>query len=78
MKVVFLNTSERVGGAAVAASRLEGALRQTGILVSKLIRRNTWLNRFRFYWERLIIFLSNHLSRAKLFTVSIANVGEPV
>ncbi|MCD7850877.1 MAG: glycosyltransferase family 4 protein [Parabacteroides sp.] len=75
MKVVVLNTSERTGGAAVAAGRLGKALRKAGIQVDKLVREDTWLNRFRFYWERLIIFLLNHLSRKNLFTVSIANTG---
>ena len=75
MKIVILNTSERTGGAAVAAGRLGKALGQAGIQVDKLIRENTWLNRFRFYWERLIIFLCNHLNRKNLFAVSIANTG---
>lgn len=75
MKVVIINTSERTGGAAVAAGRLGKALQQAGIQVDKLVRKDTWLNRFRFYWERLIIFLCNHLNRKNLFAVSIANTG---
>ena len=75
MKIVILNTSERTGGAAVAAGRLGKALKQAGIQVNKLVRDDTWLNRFRFYWERLIIFLCNHLNRKHLFAVSIANTG---
>lgn len=75
MKVVILNTSERTGGAAVAAGRLGKALSRAEIQVDKLVRKDTWLNRFRFYWERLIIFLCNHLNRKNLFAVSIANSG---
>ena len=75
MKIVILNTSERTGGAAVAAGRLGKALKQAGIQVNKLVRDDTWLNRFRFYWERLIIFLCNHLNRKNLFAVSIAKTG---
>mgnify|MGYP000401300439 FL=1 len=75
MKIVILNTSERTGGAAVAAGRLGKALGQAGIQVEKLVRDDSWLNRFRFYWERLIIFLCNHLNRKNLFAVSIANTG---
>lgn len=75
MKIVIINTSERTGGAAVAAERLSKALKKSGIQVDKLVRKDTWLNRFRFYWERLIIFLCNHLNRKNLFTVSIANTG---
>lgn len=78
MKIVILNTSERTGGAAVAAGRLGKALSEAGIQVDKLVRKDTWLNRFRFYWERLIIFLCNHFSRKKLFAVSIANTGMDV
>lgn len=75
MKVAIINTSERTGGAAVAAERLGKALKKSGIQVDKLVRKDTWLNRFRFYWERLIIFLCNHLNRKNLFAVSIANTG---
>lgn len=78
MKILILNTSERTGGAAVAAGRLEKALLQAGISVNKLVRKDTWLNRFRFYWERLIIFLCNGLNRKNLFAVSIANTGESI
>ena len=78
MKIVILKTSGTFGGAAVAAGRLGKALKQAGIQVDKLVRDDTWLNRFRFYWERLIIFLFNHLSRKNLFTVSIANTGVDV
>ena len=59
----------------MAAGRLGKALEQAGIQVDKLVRKDTWLNRFRFYWERLIIFLCNHLNRKNLFAVSIANTG---
>ena len=43
---------------------------------------NTWLrrkiNKFRFYFERIIIFLFNKLNRADLFRVSIANTGTDI
>ena len=78
MKILILNTSERTGGAAVAAGRLEKALLRAGISVSKIVRKDTKLNRLRFYWERLIIFLCNGLNRKKLFMVSIANTGEDI
>ena len=78
MKVVFLNTSEQTGGAAVAAGRLRQALNRMGIQVDLLVREDTWLNRFRFYWERLVIFLCNHFSRKNLFAVSIANTGTDI
>ena len=78
MKILILNTSERTGGAAVAAGRLEKALLRVGVSVSKIVRKDTKLNRLRFYWERLIIFLCNGLNRKKLFMVSIANTGEDI
>ena len=37
MKIVIINTSERTGGAAVAAGRLGKALEQAGIQVSDFI-----------------------------------------
>ena len=36
MKIVIINTSERTGGAAVAAGRLGKALEQAGIQVTNL------------------------------------------
>ena len=91
MKILLLNTSDRTGGAAVAANRLMQALRKQGVQADMLVRDLTikdehiqtvnqsgWikrLNRFRFYWERLIIFLCNHFCKSELFRVSIANTG---
>lgn len=94
MKVVILNTFERTGGAAVAAGRLFDALRKAGIDISFLARDKTserskvynmgdsslkrWMNKFRFLWERLTIFLCNKGSRRNLFQVSIANTGTDI
>lgn len=94
MKVVIINTYERIGGAAVAAGRLVKALHRKNISVSMLVRDKQSVddnvvsvstnaviritNLFRFYWERFIIFLFNHLNRRNLFSVSIANVGQDI
>lgn len=91
MKVVLLNTSERTGGAAVAANRLLHALQKAGVDASMLVRDkrtddatvfsvNTSfgrrkLNFLRFAWERLVIFLHNKLDRKDLFRVSLADTG---
>ncbi|MDL2230377.1 glycosyltransferase family 4 protein, partial [Alistipes sp. OttesenSCG-928-L06] len=91
MKIVMLNTSDCQGGAAVAASRLREALVRSGVGVTMVVRdktsddpgvvsiSNTWfrrqLNRFRFLWERLVIFTRNGFSREKLFQVSVADTG---
>ena len=91
MKVLILNTSERTGGAAVAANRLMHALCKQGVEAKMLVRdklsddervisvNQSWfqrrLNFLRFVWERLVIFLCNKLNRKDLFRVSIANTG---
>ncbi len=33
------------------------------------------VNRFRFYWERFVIFIHNRFNRSTLFAVSLANTG---
>ena len=38
MKVLIINTSERTGGAAIAANRLMDALRNNGIQAKMLVR----------------------------------------
>lgn len=94
MKVVILNTSERTGGAAIAAGRLAKALRKTGIDVSMLVRdRQTddphvtalnhsffsrQINFLRFVWERLVIFFCNRFHRDTLFQVSLADTGTDI
>lgn len=94
MKVVILNTSLRTGGAAVAAARLVKALRKQEVTVQMLVlhkesgekavesiennRWTHWVNRLRFYWERLVIFFFNHFCRSELFRVSIANTGTDI
>ena len=74
MKILILNTTERTGGAAIAASRLAHALRQEGAEVEMACRRG----KGPFYWERLRIFLVNGLSKRGLWQVDIANCGEDI
>ena len=91
MKVLLINTSERMGGAAIAANRLMKALINTGIEAKTLVLNKQTddenvisiqssffkrlLGKFYFLWERWIIFTNNHFSRKNLFKVSIANSG---
>jgi len=91
MKAVLLNTSERTGGAAVAANRLMKALINNGIEAKTLTLnkqtddenvisiQSSFLKRklalLNFLWERWIIFIHNRFSRKNLFRVSIANTG---
>lgn len=94
MKVLLLNTSERTGGAAVAANRLFFALLKRKVDVSFLVKdkstdnpgvdsvNRSWfsrkINQFRFLWERLFIFICNKGNRKNLFQVSIANTGNDI
>ena len=88
MKVLIVNTSERTGGAAVAANRLTEALLNNGVKAKMLVckcekdsslyvtQTGTRLqNKWNFYYERVIIWLTNRLDKTNLFKVSIANAG---
>lgn len=74
MNVLFVNTSERTGGAAIAAGRIAAALRKQGVNVSHCFRRG----KVGFYIERAAIWASNSFSRENLFAVDIANYGEDI
>ncbi len=87
MKVLLVNTSERTGGAAVAANRLMKALNKNGVEARMLVLHKTTdsphvtaigsknRKKFTFLWERLVIYLHNRFSRRNLFGVSMANTG---
>ena len=90
MKVLIVNTSERTGGAAVAASRLMKALNNNGVKAMMLVRDKDTdcltvaslpkspMNRWRFLWERLVVFCRLHFQRRHLFEVDIANTGADI
>ena len=87
MRVLIINTSEKIGGAAIAARRLMEALKKNGIQVKMLVRDKqtdhinvvqvdkSWLNVWRFIWERIVIWQANHFKKHNLFDVDIANTG---
>ena len=88
VRVLFLNTSESKGGAAIAAKRLMNTLRKEGIDVSMIvrdkatndpdvikIRSSKWMNKICFIYERLGVFIHNGFNRENLFAVSQANTG---
>lgn len=90
MKVLFVNTSENLGGAAVAAGRLLHALDTycpDRVDVRMLVRDKVTpcdkvlsvgerrKGQFYFYLERLQIGLNNGFDRSNLFTVSTASFG---
>ena len=87
MKVLIVNTSKRTGGAAIAANRLANAIRQQGVEVSMLTRKDNFSfpNPFSHprgsWWgalERLRIFIANGLSKKRLWYVDIACCGEDI
>lgn len=87
MRILIVNTSERIGGAAVAANRLVAALNSNGEKAMMLVRdkssgsisvgvvRRRWLMRLRFLWERAVVFAHLGFRRQHLWEVDIANVG---
>lgn len=87
MKVVIVNNSDILGGAAVVSYRLMNALRRQG-LDAKMLVVNKYGNddnviafgsklkaKYYFFRERLRIFISNGFSRKNLFKVSVADCG---
>lgn len=90
MRVLIINTSERTGGAAIAANRLLQALNRNGVEARMLVRdRKTsatdvvnipqsWKLKANFLWERGVIWLNNGLSKQNLFQVDIANAGTDI
>lgn len=90
MRVLIINTSERMGGAAIAASRLMDALRNNGIQAKMLVRdkqtdrpivtglKKSFWNIWQFIWERMVIWQANHFRKHNLFAVDIANTGTDI
>ena len=90
MRVLLINTSERIGGAAVAASRLMEALKNNGIKAKLLVRdkqteqitvvalRRSWRLVWKFVWERIVIWKANRFKKNNLFAVDIANAGTDI
>lgn len=87
MNILIVNTSERTGGAAVAAGRLMEALNNNGEKAMMLVRDKQSDNisvadlpcksmgRWHFLWERFCIYVRLHFSRTHLFEIDIANSG---
>lgn len=90
MRVLIINTSEKTGGAAIAARRLMEALKNNGIKAKMLVRdkqtdqltvvqlKKSWLNVGKFVWERIVIWKANRFRQHELFSVDIANTGTDV
>lgn len=90
MRVLIVNTSEKKGGAAVAAGRLTEALINNGVKAKMLVMEKQsssiyvascvghWWGMLCFFLERLVIWTVNLFSRKNLFTVSLANFGSDI
>ncbi len=90
MRVLLINTSERAGGAAIAASRLLEALKNNGIKAKLLVRdkqtqqvsvvpmENSWRLVWNFLWERVVIWATKRFSKKDLYAVDIANTGSDI
>lgn len=90
MRVLIVNTSERTGGAAVAANRLMSALNNNGVKAMMLVGdKDTdaltvvglpqlWLHRWHSLWERFVIFCRLHFSKKHLFEIDLANAGSDI
>ena len=90
MRVLIVNTSERIGGAAIAAGRLMDALKNNGIKAKMLVREKqtdrlsvTGLKMsgwrvWQFLWERILIWKENQFRKHNLFAVDIANTGTDI
>ena len=90
MRVLIVNTSERTGGAAVAANRLMKALINHGVKAKMLVRDKesdsltvvglpkSLMLHWRFLWERLVIFVRSRFSKKHLFEIDLANTGSDI
>lgn len=90
MRVLIVNTSEKTGGAAVAARRLMEALNNHGVKTKMLVRdkqtdsltvvglQGKWRQQWCFLWERLVIFCHLRFSKKHLFEIDIANTGTDI
>ena len=75
MRVLIINTSERIGGAAIAAHRLMEALKNNGIKAKMLVRdkqtdqisvvqlKKSWWKVWQFIWERIVIWKANRFKK---------------
>ena len=90
MRVLIVNTSDRSGGAAVAANRLMMALNNNGVKAKMLVRDKlsdsltvialpkSPLLHWHFLWERFVIYCRLHFSRRHLFEIDLANAGSDI
>ena len=90
MRVLIVNTSENIGGAAIAANRLMEALKNNGVKAKMLVRDKRTeqitvatlppspMLKAKFVWERVCIWKANRFKRHNLFQVDLANTGTDI
>ncbi len=90
MKILFVSTSDNVGGAAVATNRLVRALNRRGVQATLLVRDKTtdWpfvtalprkkLGRWKFLAERLLAFFHLRMKRKNLWDIDAGEFGEDI
>ncbi len=90
MNVLIVNTSDKTGGAAIAAGRLMEALNANGVKARMLVRDKlserlevmtipqSPLLKLKFAWERAVIWLRNRFSMKHLWEIDIANTGTDI
>ncbi len=90
MKILFVSTSDNVGGAAVATNRLVKALRSQGVDATMLVRDKTtdWpfvtslprkeMGRWRFLLERLTALFHLRLRKRNLWDIDAGDYGADI
>ena len=90
MNILFLNTSDYLGGAAIAARRLSNALNKEHVKVVTIVRdkkgtdfdiiatHQSPILAYNFLSERIKIWVNNLFTKKNLFAVSIANRGSSI
>lgn len=90
MRVLIVNTSDKTGGAAVAANRLKDALNNNGVKAKMLVCDKTTNDitvvglpkspklRWNFMMERLQIFVHLHFRKEHLWEIDTASFGSDI
>ncbi len=90
MKILFISTSDNIGGAAVATNRLVRALNEKGIEAFMLVRDKTTdyanvrvlphrkTGKWRFLEERLAVFFHLRMKKQHLWEIDTADFGQDI
>lgn len=91
MKVLLINTSDKTGGAAIAASRLMATLLKSGVDTHMLVAKSEGSHdarvsalphglrhKWNFLWERFVIFVKQNFTKTHLFDIDPAMTGSDI